>query len=106
MRLLELEPQFVKLTSTGGWQDVETLVEAEGIWFLCPLCFQKNGGSTGTHGVLCWFRGVGPEVAPGPGRWAPYGSGLLDLSLTPSVWLNGGGCGWHGWVQNGNITFA
>ena len=84
---------------------VDTLPEAQGIFFLCPKCFQQNGGRVGTHGVICWFRdrGVPDHVAPLPGRWVVSGSGLTDLSLSPSVLITKG-CQWHGFVTAGDVT--
>lgn len=105
----------------GDWGDpyehdvtirVETLAEAQGIEFLCPACFAANGGPRGTHMVICWSRsrGVPDDVKPGPGRWLMAGTGIHDLTLNAdppgtarSVKLEGG-CGWHGYVTNGDAT--
>lgn len=27
-----------------------------------------------------------------------------DLSALPSINLTGPGCGWHGWIRNGEVT--
>jgi hypothetical protein len=66
----------------------------------------KNNGPIGTHSVLCWFkgRGVPDDEFSGPGRWDVSGTGFEDLTLIPSVHLTGEGCGWHGHVQNGEVT--
>lgn len=90
---------------------VETLSEADGIEFLCPLCFEKNGGAVGTHIVICWFVGkVRDDVSPKPGRWTPQGTGIDDLRFIPgdppravSVLLTAG-CNWHGFVGGYNVT--
>ncbi|HSX23078.1 MAG TPA: hypothetical protein VLE97_09915 [Gaiellaceae bacterium] len=90
--------------------DVDTLEEADGVWFLCPKCYAANGGRIGTHAVLCWFVGRVPDdVAPKPGRWTPRGTGLSDLTFVPSQGrsqsvLLTGGCGWHGFVVDGDAT--
>lgn len=99
-----------------GFQDVETLAEADHIMFLCPLCFEKNGGNVGTHDVMVTFAGrtvpdgAGSRGADGkPTRWSiAGGSGLDDLSLSPSIALNQSsppdqGCHWHGWVGSSGI---
>jgi hypothetical protein len=106
MRLSALEPQFTRITSPGHYQDVERLEDAHGVMFLCPKCYAANGGAEGTHCVFVWFRdrGVPAEETPGPGRWAVAGTGIDDLTLSPSINLeNLGhvGCGWHGFVING-----
>lgn len=78
--------------------------------FDCPKCTATNGGPVGTHKVLCWFRdrGVPDNEVPGPGRWWAAGTGYGDLTLTApssSILLPGpGGCLWHGYVTNGEVT--
>lgn len=109
MRLTSLEPQFIKLTERHNLAHVDALAAADGIWFLCPKCFAANGGPVGTHGVVCWFEGKVPDdEAPGPGRWNPAGSGYDDLSFVPGKKSNSvlltGGCAWHGFVTNGEVT--
>lgn len=115
MKLTELQAEFIKLSDpeTGSNVPVDTLKEAQGIRFLCPLCYRKNKGTKGTkgtHSVVCWFvdRGVPAHIEPGPGRWNPQGTGLADLSFVPgpksrSVKLTSG-CMWHGLVINGETN--
>lgn len=81
---------------SGGCLRVETVREADGVIFRCPIC--ANG-----HAVLCWLqgRGVPDDESPGPGRWHATGNTIDDLTLSPSVHLNSPGCGWHGYVRNG-----
>ena len=112
MRLTDLEPQFLAVSAPGHWRHVDTLAEAQGILFLCPKCFAENGGPVGTHAVVCWSadRGTPTEERPLPGRWALKGTGYADLTLdgeggkSRSVLLTGPGCGWHGFVTNGEIS--
>ena len=91
---------------------VEAIDQAQGVRFLCPACFAKNGGARGTHMVVCWSRsrGVPDDVDPKPGRWTLHGTGIDDLTLhgdpvghARSVQLHGG-CGWHGFVDNGSAA--
>lgn len=85
---------------------VEAIHEADGVRFLCPKCFEANGGERGTHMVICWSPSAPADQPPGPGRWALQGSSLDDLTLGPipgktrSVQLLGG-CAWHGFVTAG-----
>ncbi len=135
MRLVELEPEFIRrvvvpntptrvIANYEAWQAgreeqrietvlrdqvqhhvVATLAEAEGIFFLCPVCFKANGGPVGTHGIICWTPKVPPDAQPGPGRWELVGSSFEDLSLragSSSIKLTGG-CEAHFHVTNGNI---
>ncbi|HMJ52092.1 MAG TPA: DUF6527 family protein [Polyangiaceae bacterium] len=104
MKLIELEPQFLAVTSPGQHHDVDDLGPAHGITFLCPKCFGIIGGTIGTHFVLCWFRdrGVPDEERPGPARWIVDGTSYMDLTLSPSVQLVGG-CGCHCIVTSGEV---
>lgn len=108
MKLAELEPQFLRYVVEDGREclhHVDTLAEAQGIFLLCPKCFEANHGPVGTHAVICWFRdrGVPAEAVPGPARWGALGTGLDDLTLSPSVQLLGG-CRWHGFITSGAVT--
>jgi len=84
--------------------------DAHGIRFLCPNNFMKNGGEIGTHEVMIFFAGspVPPEIGTNAEgqtvRWAKSGTGLCDLSLTPSIHEQDDQCGWHGFVTNGDAT--
>ena len=95
---------------------VKTLAEADHIGFLCPKCYEKNGGPKGTHMVMVTFadRNVpddaGSRDSDGkPSRWKIVaGTGLDDLSLTPSILLDAKqkpefGCHWHGYVGSNGI---
>ena len=120
MRLLELDASFLKFISTYEWRRVDTLAEADGVMFQCPKCaIGKERGEEdgrkfvrGAHSVICWFRGHVPDDAdPKPGRWTPSGTGLDDLTFVPgnpvwadSVLLTGPGCGWHGFIRNGDVA--
>lgn len=127
MKLIDLEPQFLRYErracEPNVWIDgvlsdkpyrelfhyVDRLAEADGINFLCPKCFAANGSEVGTHGVICWFEGKVPDdVQPNPGRWNPVGTGYTDLSFVPGKKSNSvlllGGCAWHGFITNGEVT--
>lgn len=106
MRLVDLNPKFMKRIDDSHWQDVDAMQEADGIIFLCPKCFQANRGSVGTHSIVCWKPSVPQTTSPTPGRWNLVGTGFHDLSLvagSSSVKLEGG-CEWHGHVTNGQIV--
>lgn len=105
MKLLELEPQLLKITVPGHrYAHVDNIAHAQGVQFLCPKCL---GSDTGSHSIGVWFRDRGVEDAelPGPGRWVVSGSGLADLTLAPSINILTGCC-WHGWVIAGEVTDA
>lgn len=107
MKLADLEASFLKRTSDDAWQTGVPFAEADGVMFLCPVCFKANGGPVGTHSMICWFVGKVPDSTdPRPGRWIPSGAGLADLTFigpaAASVLLTGG-CGAHFFVRNGEI---
>lgn len=106
--LTELEPEWIHEYNEGTmrYSSALTPATAQGLLFLCPVCFEKNKGDIGTHSVLTWFkdRGVPDEARPNPGRWTVSGNDFTDLTLTPSIFLTGGGCGWHGFITNGQVT--
>jgi hypothetical protein len=114
--LADLEARFYRWEKRDDGRifhvPVETIAEAQGVRFLCPKCFAENGGPIGTHSVVCWSRsrGVPDEATPAPGRWTLDGTGIDDLTLNGdppgaarSVLLTAG-CGWHGFVTNGDAT--
>lgn len=134
MRLRELEAWFSKFEPTAPTAEeralnpqwppdhlmecyarVETLAEADGIWFLCPKCFAANGGPVGTHSVSVGFTGRCPPGSYGQNlegqdvRWqVAAGTSLDDLSLTPSIQLLSENptpafCAWHGFVGSSGV---
>lgn len=129
MKLTDLEPRFLRYSESTTphecivsprpgavyvtFHEVDTIADAQGIQFLCPKCFASNHGPVGTHAVICWSssRGVPDHAEPKPGRWRLVGTGYHDLSLmeepgkSRSVLLLGG-CAWHGFVTNGEVTSA
>jgi len=112
MRLTDLEPSWLKLIDEKSYQTNVSMAEAQGLLFLCPLCFAKNGGAVGTHGIICWSRsrGVPDSQDPKPGRWTFEGTGFEDLTVNGDPPGNArsilllGGCGWHGFITNGEAA--
>lgn len=117
LKLTDLAPRFVQYGPASiRWAHERpegliplTFAEAEGVMFLCPACFQKNGGARGTHVVDVTFadRGVPDDrgshgTGGNPTRWTVTGTGFDDLTTTPSILLIGG-CAWHGFLTNGSI---
>jgi len=107
-KLKDLEAKFLTTQAPyDRFEETESLEKAQGMSFLCPKCFAKNGGPAGTHSVICWFadRGVPDSLGPKPGRWRPQGTGMDDLTFVgpgaASVLLTTGCC-WHGFVKNGS----
>lgn len=106
MRLVELNPKFLKREDAFHFRWVDTIGEADGVQFLCPKCFKANSGPIGTHSVICWDPSVPQDTSPTPGRWKMQGTSLDDLTLvagSSSVLLKGG-CAAHFYVRNGAIV--
>jgi hypothetical protein len=110
VRLSQLEAHFIKvLDERSHMTEGVSYAEADGVQFLCPVCFQANGGSYGTHSVICWTPKVAADRVPGPGRWTLQGTSLEDLTLvagSSSVALTGGGCAAHFFIRQGNVVDA
>lgn len=111
MKLVDLSPEFLKIiVPLKNHQEIDSLEEAQGIFFLCPKCFELQPDGVGVHGVICWFsdKGVLEAEVPGPGRWKATGTGYFDLTLTAassSVRL-GSGCMAHFFVESGEIRMC
>lgn len=101
--LATLDGELLRIDPNGHYQVVEQLRDAHGVMFLCPKCYQANGGAVGTHSVRAWFarKGVPAGLLPAP-RWTATGTTVADLTLTPSIHLRGKSCGWHGHVTSGS----
>jgi hypothetical protein len=110
--LSQLPIMQLKYIQWGGfpttvWRTVESFAEADRVSFLCPACYEKNGGKIGTHRVAVDFEGRStPDEAcvhnseGQPVRWTASGTCIEDLTLSPSIAIIGG-CAWHGLVENG-----
>ena len=93
----------------------DNLAEAQGLCFLCPKCFleaekvRAAGGRMGVHSVEISFAGRGLQDdqgmrnKDGPVRWQVSGTGFDDLTVTPSI-LVLTGCGYHGFITNGEVS--
>lgn len=116
LRLTTLEPKFIRYETReqGEYKVTVPLPEAQGLFLLCPVCFTKNNGPVGTHGIDVTFRDRGAADHQGshnragvPSRWAVSGDSFENLTLQPSIDISepdGSGCGWHGHITNGEVT--
>lgn len=109
MELQELEPQFLKIKDERNFLFVDNITEADGMSYLCPVCFKNNGNSSkGVHSILSWQPHVPEHMTPGPGRWNFVGTGYNDLSFvngSSSIALTGG-CNAHFFIKEGKIIFC
>lgn len=105
--LVELQARFVMVGMGNDSRLAVTIEQAQGIWFLCPKCFNEPPrGPIMVHRVICWFRNrkVPTELEPGPGRWNIEGKGIEDLTFVApgnlSVQLFEG-CDAHFFIKEG-----
>ncbi len=88
-----------------------SLKDAQGMFMACPLCYSKKGNTlVGVHHVEVTFKDCGVKDHQGchnaqgkPVRWEVSGNSFDNLTLTPSILLQGG-CGWHGFVTQGLVS--
>lgn len=100
-----LGPRFLKARSPKVIAYARYIDAADGVEFLCPLCFERNHGPVGTHLIVCWREGVSQEIPPQGGRWYLSGDGYANLTIAPSIHIPEG-CGAHFFVTNGEIIWA
>lgn len=112
MRLRDLNAKFERIEkcsyATYYVNEGTTIENADGICFLCPVCFEKNKGPIGTHAIICWRPRVPAEMSPSPGRWEFQGTSIDDLTLvagSSSIKLESG-CQAHFFVTKGEIKPA
>ncbi len=107
--LTDLSPQFLKIIDERNFKYVDTIAEADGLSYLCPVCYKENGNSSkGTHSIISWQPHVPATMEPGPGRWNFVGTGYSDLSFvngSSSIALQGG-CNAHFFIRNGQVELA
>lgn len=104
MRLVDLNPRFMR----GGGEGISYAPTGEpvppytaGVDFDCPC---------GKCGKRCYVPFKNPPEQNIPGHpsedgWQRTGTTFDDLTLAPSIFRNParGGCGWHGFIENGGI---
>lgn len=113
MRLSGLLRGFLqRYVGNGTFERIDSLREADAVRFLCPRCLSANGGPRGTHPIRIDFadRAVPDDFcnknSDGKAvRWRVSGSSLEDITLAPSILIQGHCC-WHGFVENGQTRDA
>lgn len=105
-----------------------TFAEAQGLFLWCPCGYgelDKEGKERypldlslncgRPHGILIPFANPpsGVQLPPEHGpksrdgsthpRWTVSGSGLHDLTITPSIAVGSDPECWHGWITNGEV---
>lgn len=103
MRLTELNPKFLASFDAGGSKTL-----GMGVSFACPC-----GRHEDAHRLYVPFAnpiGPGPLASVVDQRgWTRSGETFETLTLTPSILRvekreeDGIGCGWHGFITNGEV---
>ena len=102
MRLTDLNPAWVGYGGEGVSRADGSPVprrEGVGLHFDCPC---------GKCGVPCYVH-VNPPLDGGEAidahSWTRTGDTFDTVTLKPSIYRNEkkGGCGWHGWITNGEV---
>jgi hypothetical protein len=107
--LTDLDPRWVshggegvnRRKADGGLEPVPRR-DGIGLSFECPCS---------TAGAPCQrvfvalsnpLDGGQPVISPGQPTWERRGDDFASLTLSPSI-QRIGGCGWHGWVRDGEV---
>lgn len=106
MKLTDLHPQFLGAGGEGIYKsDGTPAAKREGVGILmdCPC-----GQCDEFHQLYVPFDNPldgGPPLEPGHPRWHRTGDTFETLTLTPSILRSRdkGGCGWHGFITNGEV---
>jgi hypothetical protein len=105
MKLIDLHPEWMNAGGHGVYNADGTPSARRtgvGVIFDCPC-----GAGGEDHQLYVPFSNPldgGPSLERG---WQRSGDTFETLTLTPSILrvrVRGEGCGWHGWVTNGEVT--
>ena len=104
--LIALAPEWIGAGGPGITRQGEPVERRYGIgiWFKCPCPALHDEFDR----VFVAFRNPldgGPCLDGSGHRWDREGESFDTLTLRPSI-LRLGGCGWHGFVTNGEVTTA
>jgi hypothetical protein len=104
-RLIDLDPHWVGAGGPGIFTKEMQPVPARrgvGLSFDCP-CGCDVRGYVAFENPL---DGGPPKTNPGEPTWHRTGDTFETLTLAPSILRRPekGGCGWHGFITNGEVT--
>lgn len=114
MKLTDLDPRWVGAGGEGIYHTAPdgTLVPAPerrgvGVSFRCPCGSHPQDDEYETDRCVIFLEnpldGLGRFDATTPGHyWTREGEAFETLTLAPSI-QRVGGCGWHGFIRNGEI---
>lgn len=105
MRLAELNAEFLGAGGEGIFRaDGSPAPQRDGVGVMldCPC------QSCGERLYVPFANPIDGGESVEPRGWERTGDTIETLTLRPSIWRHPdkGGCGWHGWVTNGEVTGA
>lgn len=105
MKLVDLNPVFLSHGGPGVTRSSDgapiPVTEGVGVIFDCPC-----GNHDEEHRCYVAFSNpIGPGDYVDDKGWKRVGETFETLSLTPSIYrrTDWGGCGWHGFITNGDV---
>lgn len=119
MKLTDLHPRWVGAGGAGIFNaDMTPAPERHGVGLSfdcpCPACTAQRTGDEDADFRLRHFvaftnpldGGEPFDSSPGRPHWTRVGETFEGLTVTPSIlsMVEKGGCGWHGWITNGEVT--
>lgn len=114
MKLTELHPQWIGAGGDGIYNADMTpapLRHGIGLLFDCPkgcLSDIEDRGVERHYVSLANPLDGGAPFEANRSLWTRTGEDFETLTLTPRIHsvVEKGGCGWHGWITNGEVTGA
>jgi len=104
VRLVDLNPYWVGHGGEGVTQDGKPVPRREGLGLAydCPCGKCETGRFVAFRNPLDGGLPIHPDRA----LWDRTGDTFETLTLTPSILHTPGkgGCGWHGYITNGEVT--
>lgn len=104
MKLIDLKPQFYDHGGNGSTdKDGNPLPERTGI----GIMFECACGKDDCWNAVPFLNPIdgGPPLESNRPNWKRTGESFDTLTLSPSILRStkNGGCGWHGWIRNGEV---
>ena len=101
MRLTELNPEFMNAGGDGVYlADHSPAPLRTGVGLLCDC---PCGNRDESHQLYVPFRNPLDGASAIERGWERVGETFDTLTLKPSI-RRVGGCAWHGWITNGDVT--
>lgn len=103
MRLAALNPTFLHHGGPGISLDGEPVPRTDGVGLLCDC---PCGNADESHQLFVPFANpIGPGPLVEQDGWRRTGDTFETLTLTPSIHRleKRGGCGWHGFITDGEV---